>query len=118
MTWARITGLVGALAVGAGAFGAHGLRDLVTPERLQTWQTAAQYHLVHAVVLLVLVARAEPARLAASFILAGVLLFSGSLYALVAFDQPWLGAITPLGGVSFIIGWILGGWALRPPRQV
>lgn len=117
MSWVRLAGLLGAFAVAAGAFGAHGLRDVVPPERLQTWNTAAHYHLVHAGLLLLLATRREPPRAAMFAVLAGILLFSGSLYLLVGLDQPWLGMITPLGGVSFIVGWILAGRTLRPPRH-
>ena len=99
----------GAVAVAVGAFGAHALREAVTPDRLGTWQTGASYHLAHAVVgaLAAVVGRESRwARRAASLFLAGTLLFSGSLYALVLLDAAWLGAVTPLGGVAFIAGWI------------
>ena len=99
--------LSGAVAVAAGAFGAHALRDIVTEARLETWQTAASYGLAHAVVAAF--AASRPARWsqrAAALFLAGTLLFSGSLYALVLLDLPWLGAVTPLGGVAFIAGWL------------
>ncbi len=112
-----IAGLVGATAVAMGAFGAHGLRGLVTPRSLEVWNTAARYHLVHAVVLLVLVvvaARGTGRWPTAAFTLicVGIALFSGSLYAMVLSDQRWLGAITPLGGLCLIGGWILAGIAI------
>lgn len=112
----RVVAVLGALAVAAGAFGAHALRDAVTPERLATWQTGASYHLVHAVVLLVLASRPAPRRLPFALLATGVVLFSGSLYALVLLDAPRLGMITPLGGVAFIAGWLslLGGVETRP----
>ena len=100
--------LSGAVAVAVGAFGAHGLRDMVTPERLATWQTGASYHLAHAVVgaLAATLGRTSRwARRAAGLFLAGTLLFSGSLYALVLLDAAWLGAVAPLGGAAFIAGW-------------
>lgn len=100
-----LVGILGALAVAAGAFGAHGLEGHVTPERLTTWKTAANYHLIHSVVLFVLAGRpAHPWSF--RLFVAGILLFSGSLYLLVLLDLPWLGAVTPLGGVSFILGWL------------
>jgi uncharacterized membrane protein YgdD (TMEM256/DUF423 family) len=102
----RLAAVLGALAVAAGAFGAHGLKDHVTAERLATWHTASTYHLVHAVVLLALALAPTPRRLSAGLFTAGIFLFSGSLYALVLLDQPMLGAITPLGGLAFIAGWL------------
>lgn len=101
-----IAGFVGALGVAAGAFGAHALRGVVTPERMDTWHTASSYHLVHAVVLLVLALSAAERRATFGLFTAGILLFSGSLYALVLLDLPVLGAVTPLGGVAFILGWL------------
>lgn len=101
----------GAIAVATGAFGAHGLVSLVTPERLATFRTGASYHLAHAlaVVLAALVAAHVPGRAvraAGWLFIAGTVLFSGSLYALVLLDLPVLGAVTPLGGVAFIAGWL------------
>ena len=98
--------------VGAGAFGAHGLRAHVAPDMLAVWQTAVLYQMVHGLGLLA-VAAIRPrlhARLASAsvmFLLAGVALFSGSLYALVLTGTRGLGAITPIGGVCFMIGWVL-----------
>jgi uncharacterized membrane protein YgdD (TMEM256/DUF423 family) len=108
----------GAVAVAAGAFGAHALREAVPPERLATWATAAHYGLAHALALILtgLVAGRQPARpvrAAGWLFLAGIVLFSGSLYALVLLEAPLLGAITPFGGVAFIAGWLLlgmGAW--------
>jgi uncharacterized membrane protein YgdD (TMEM256/DUF423 family) len=102
----RVAGILGALAVAMGAFGAHGLRARVPPERLDTWETAASYHLLHAVVLLVLAYAPTPRRLSFALFTMGILIFSGSLYSLVLLDLPWLGAVTPLGGVAFILGWL------------
>ena len=114
--------VLAAVAVAAGAFGAHALREAVEPERLATWQTAAQYGLAHALaaVLAGLFAHAGVPRaaLAGGLFVAGSLLFSGSLYALVLFDMPALGAVTPLGGVAFIAGWlVLAGGAWTGPSQ-
>lgn len=102
----RVAAVLGALAVAAGAFGAHALRDHVPAARLETWHTAASYHLVHAVVLLVLATASRARPLSFGLFATGILVFSGSLYALVLLDLPWLGAVTPLGGVAFILGWL------------
>ena len=104
--WWQAAGIAGALAVALGAFGAHGLEDKVTPERLATWETAARYHLVHAVALGLVAAHPAAPRWAGVCFLVGILLFSGSLYTLVLTDKGWLGAVAPLGGLSFIAGWI------------
>jgi uncharacterized membrane protein YgdD (TMEM256/DUF423 family) len=104
-------GLLGATGVAAGAFGAHALDGRVTPARIAVWETAARYHLIHAVVLLVLLAHPSvwPFRLLA----AGTLVFATSLYLLVLLDLPVLGAVTPVGGVLLIAGWVTLAAALR-----
>lgn len=107
VTWAAVSG---AVAVALGAFGAHGLQDAVSPDRLATWRTSASYHLAHAVAaaLAGAVATIRPsgaARWAATLFLLGTVLFSGSLYALVLLDAPVLGTVAPLGGLAFIVGW-------------
>ena len=105
---------LGALAVAAGAFGAHLLAGHVPADRVEVWQTAARYHLVHAVVLLVLADR--PGRWAYRLVAAGTVVFAGSLYALVLLDLPVLGAVTPVGGALLIAGWTtLAVTALRAP---
>jgi len=114
--------LVAGLAVAAGAFGAHGLRSLVTPERLATWTTGAHYALAHglATVLAGLLVALGVCRatLAGWLFVAGTALFSGSLAALVLLDLPALGAITPLGGVAFLAGWaVLATGALSRAGQ-
>mgnify|MGYP002625393862 FL=1 len=102
--------LSAAMAVAAGAFGAHALRDLVPEQRLDAWETAARYQLVHAIAVFLTarwVARAVPgARLAAWLFVVGTVLFAGSLYLLVLLDMPWLGAVTPFGGAALIAGWL------------
>ncbi len=107
--WLTIAALCGALAVIAGAFGAHGLQARATPEQLSAWVTASQYHLLHSVVLLALALYARTAQrsvdLQAGLILAGTVLFAGSIYLLVLTGQRWLGPITPLGGLLLIGGW-------------
>jgi len=99
-----------AIAVAAGAFGAHALAERVTPERLQTFETAVRYQMYHALALLACGLLGEAWRrsldVAAWLFTAGILIFSGSLYLLVLTDTAWLGAITPIGGVAFISGWI------------
>lgn len=103
------------LAVALGAFGAHGLEGQVTADRLQTFETAARYQMYHALALLAVgwIASQGPhatVRVAGWCFVAGTVLFSGSLYLLVLTDTGWLGAITPLGGVAFITGWVLLAW--------
>lgn len=102
----RVSAVVGFLAVALGAFGAHGLKDLLARhETTATWETAVLYHLVHAAVLLGL-ALATPWRRGPWWcLLLGIVVFSGSLYVLSITGVKWLGAITPLGGVSFLVGW-------------
>ena len=108
-------GLLGFLGVALGAFGAHGLKaTLEARGAAGTWQTAVLYHLVHAVALLALAAwgKAHAAASAAAgwSWLTGIVLFSGSLYWLALGGPKFLGPVTPLGGVAFLIGWALVGW--------
>jgi uncharacterized membrane protein YgdD (TMEM256/DUF423 family) len=100
-------GLLGFTGVALGAFGAHGLRDLLEPAgRLETWKTAVSYQLLHAVALLALANWADPvARKIGWCWIAGVLLFSGSLYGLALGGPKILGPLTPLGGLAFLVGW-------------
>jgi uncharacterized membrane protein YgdD (TMEM256/DUF423 family) len=103
--------LAAMLAVILGAFGAHALRAKLAPELLAIYQTAVQYHFWHALGLLLIgvVAIHMPTSLALKWagwmMLAGIVLFSGSLYVLALSGARWLGAITPLGGVAFILSW-------------
>ena len=102
----KITAAIGALAVALGAFGAHGLEDLLTRTgRVETWKTAALYHLLHSVVLLVLLHLPKWRPLSWMLFAAGITVFSGSLYLLCLTDTGWLGAVTPIGGLLFIAGW-------------
>lgn len=103
-TWWTVGCLSGASAVAFGAFGAHALAGSVEPKLLKTWETGAQYHLAHS--LAVLVAAQSNRGLAAGLFTAGITLFSGSLYALVLTGQRKIGAITPVGGLLMIAGWI------------
>ncbi|SMO63801.1 DUF423 domain-containing protein [Gracilimonas mengyeensis] len=106
-----IATLLLAIAVAAGAFGAHALKNTLTPERLDTWETAVQYHAWHALglILVALIGAYFQVNIMwpASLLLAGILIFSGSLYTLCLSGIGWLGAITPIGGVAFIAGWIV-----------
>jgi uncharacterized membrane protein YgdD (TMEM256/DUF423 family) len=103
----RIAAVFGFLAVALGAFGAHGLKPtLAANGTLATWDTGALYHLVHAVVLIVLAQRAPLPRVAFALIAAGIVIFSGSLYVLAITNIKWLGAIAPLGGTCLLAGWL------------
>jgi uncharacterized membrane protein YgdD (TMEM256/DUF423 family) len=114
--WWRIAGVVGALGVGLGAFGAHGLQRVITdPHRLEVWQTAARYHQLHALALLAVAAHPRSPAPAGWLFVAGVTLFSGSLYALTLTDLSILGAITPFGGVCLILGWLTLGLSKHVP---
>jgi|SRR5438105_11562426 len=109
-----IGALSGCIAVGAGAFGAHALRDRLSADMLQVFQTAVTYQMYHALALIgvgILLARfsidGSPWLTAAGWLfVAGSILFSGSLYALALSGTSWLGAITPLGGLAFLLGWL------------
>ncbi len=107
----RLGGLSGFLGVAAGAFGAHALRGRLQPDLLQVFDTAARYQLIHAVALvasaLLLDRRSSATARAAGWLFAvGTLLFSGSLYGLALSGWRALGAITPLGGLCFLAGWL------------
>ncbi|MFV0282600.1 MAG: DUF423 domain-containing protein [Castellaniella sp.] len=108
--------LILALGVAAGAFGAHGLKRLVTPDQLEVWRTAAHYQMIHGIGLLLIAAlwprlAAAPGALAGGLMLAGLVIFSGSLYALVLTGVRALGAITPVGGLLMIFSWLTLAWA-------
>eukprot|EP00695_Tsukubamonas_globosa_P000074 TRINITY_DN1059_c0_g1_i1.p2 TRINITY_DN1059_c0_g1~~TRINITY_DN1059_c0_g1_i1.p2 ORF type:complete len:140 (-),score=44.88 TRINITY_DN1059_c0_g1_i1:48-410(-) len=105
--WWKIGAISGALAVGLGAFGAHGLQKKVKdPKMLQNWNTAAHYHLVHSLAIMLVPFARRNMGLAGTLLTAGVTVFSGSLYAMVLTDQRKLGAVTPIGGVAMIGGWL------------
>ena len=113
--WGALFGLSGVMI---GAFGAHGLKALLTADQLAIYHTGVDYQFVHALALLLLGALAHHQspkawQVAAILFIAGVFIFSGSLYLLVLTDIAWLGAITPIGGVSFIAGWAALLWGLR-----
>lgn len=118
MSTARIAGFAGLTAVALGAFGAHALKERLAATGMgEVWHTAVLYHLVHAVALLALSFAPQPlskARRVARFSWTlGLVLFSGSLYLLALGAPRWTGAITPLGGLTFLTGWtavIISGW--------
>jgi len=104
------------IGVALGAFGAHGVEGRVSPERVETFRTGVEYQMYHALALLVVGWAAAqgwgpPLHWAGYCFAAGIVIFSGSLYLLVLTDTGWLGAITPIGGVAFIVGWGLLAWA-------
>ncbi len=113
--YAHIAAAFGFLAVLLGAFGAHGLKDLLAQNGTAAiWDKAVFYHFIHAVMLFMLAQMKKFPAVAWWSFLAGILVFSGSLYLLAATNARWLGAITPVGGISFIIGW---GCLMIQPQQ-
>ena len=112
----RLSALMGLLAVALGAFGAHSIKALLVQNgTADIWEKATFYHFIHAVMLFVLAER-KPFQAGPWWcFLVGIFFFSGSLYLLAATNILWLGAITPIGGVSFLIGW---GWLLVKPLRV
>lgn len=103
----RVAALLGFLGVALGAFGAHALKERLTPEGAEWWKTATLYHLVHAATALATGGEGGRASAATWCFAAGVALFSGSLYAMALTDVRWLGAVTPVGGVALLAGWLL-----------
>jgi uncharacterized membrane protein YgdD (TMEM256/DUF423 family) len=119
--WFVIGAIAGASGVALGAFGAHGLKARVGPDLLEIWETAARYQVLHALALLATAWASERwpggASTAAGWLfLLGIVVFSGSLYTLVLSGVRALGAVTPLGGLCFIAGWLalaLAAWRGR-----
>ena len=127
-----VLAILGASAVGLGAFGAHALRGALSPAQMEIWHTAVQYHFWHTLAFalavmmrsasverrgqderfLILAIRMSAETTASWLFAVGVVLFCGSLYALALGAPGWTGAITPLGGVCFILGWIALGLAM------
>jgi uncharacterized membrane protein YgdD (TMEM256/DUF423 family) len=101
------------LAVALGAVGAHGLRHTLSADALTVYETAVQYHLIHAIglVLIGIIGHWQPnsiyLRVAGGLLLAGILGFSGSLYVMSITEARWLGWITPFGGAAFLLGWLI-----------
>lgn len=125
--WLGIASINLAFAVGFGAFGAHGLKKIVTPEQLAWWQTGVLYWFFHslgllAIGVLIFICNKNNLRdqknspffkklhLSALLLQLGVLIFSGSLFALTLNAPRWLGAITPIGGILMIVGWLSLAW--------
>ena len=109
------------VGVAAGAFGAHALKGIVPPELLVAYETGVRYHLLHALGLLTLglAAAIRPEgrwALPTWLFIAGTALFSGSLYLLALTGIGWLGAVTPLGGLCFLAGWLAAAFGWRGPR--
>lgn len=117
-TFAALGALFAGLAVAAGAFGAHGLKARLAPDLLEVFETAARYQMYHALGLLAVAWAAarwpQPAVTAAGWcFVAGIVVFCGSLYVLSLTGTRWLGGITPLGGLAFMVGWLalaLAAW--------
>jgi uncharacterized membrane protein YgdD (TMEM256/DUF423 family) len=119
MNWSAIAAVFLALAVGMGAFGAHGLKARLDAYHLDIYRTAVLYHFLHALGMLIVATlprtgtlSAESANSVCWLLAAGILIFSGSLYLLAVTGVTVLGAITPFGGVAFILGWLLLAWKL------
>ncbi|AYV55934.1 DUF423 domain-containing protein [Leptospira kmetyi] len=111
-----LSSLSGFLGVALGAFGAHALKTVITPDLLAVYETGNRYHLIHSILPLILaltgfVNRNKAAWISSILFLAGILIFSGSLYVLAITGIRILGAITPIGGVSFLIAWALLGFS-------
>jgi len=119
--WLLLAALAGFTGVALGAFAAHGLKHQISPEYLAVFQTGSHYQLIHALALfgVGLLALQRPGRLvnlAGGLFVAGILLFSGSLYLLTLSGVRGLGMVTPFGGVAFLLGWLslgLVAWRLK-----
>lgn len=120
--WLFLAAVNGLLAVAGGAFAAHALQHRLDGRALQVFETGARYQMYHALAmglaaLAIREAATRPAQIAAALFLAGILLFSGSLYLLALTGVRGLGAVAPFGGLAFLLGWFSLGWAaLRLPR--
>jgi uncharacterized membrane protein YgdD (TMEM256/DUF423 family) len=118
-----VAALLAGLAVATGAFASHALKERLTERALEIFETAARYQMYHALALFLvalLLSRAETIaptlNIAGYAFIAGITLFSGSLYALSLTDTKWLGAITPLGGLAFLVGWgcvAIAAWSFK-----
>lgn len=118
MNLGLVAGILGALAVAAGAFGAHALRERLDAASLATFETGARYQLLHALAAVGAALRAaagggSAARRAGWLFVAGSVVFAGTLYGLALGGPRWLGAITPLGGLALISGWLALAWSFR-----
>ena len=120
MNWSMTGAILLALAVILGAFGAHGLRGRLDDYSMSVYEKAVFYHFIHALGILMvsILPRTgtfpeSSAATVCAILLAGIVIFSGSLYLLAVTGNRMLGAITPIGGVAFIVGWLLLAWHLR-----
>ncbi len=113
MNWSAVGAVTLALAVVSGAFGAHGLRSRLDEYSLGIYEKAVFYHFIHAIGLLITPLLIKDPSRVCWLLTIGILLFSGSLYALAISGVRTLGAITPLGGLAFIAAWALLAWELR-----
>lgn len=109
--WLSVAALNGAFAVAAGAFAAHGLKATLSTEMLEVFKTGAQYQLAHALAMGLGVQAGAKAKASLWLFLIGIVLFSGSLYALALSGIKPIGFITPFGGVAFLAGWLWLAWA-------
>jgi uncharacterized membrane protein YgdD (TMEM256/DUF423 family) len=119
-THALLVGIAGASAVALGAFGAHALRGVVDDHGLEIWHTGVEYHFWHALALFAAVIGLPPGRaksVAMTLFALGIVLFSGSLYALALGAPRLVGLVTPVGGVAFIVGWVAVGLSLRAEHR-
>jgi uncharacterized membrane protein YgdD (TMEM256/DUF423 family) len=123
MNWSAAGAIMLALAVVLGAFGAHGLRNRLDAYSMSVYEKAVFYHFIHALGLLIVSSLSRIGALdslmggwVCGLLLAGIVIFSGSLYALAVTGMRLLGAITPIGGLSFIAAWLLLAWALFRER--
>ena len=119
--WGVVAAALAALAVMAGALGAHALKSSFTPAGLSAFETAVRYQLFHALALLVIASLLERPHHAAVagaawIMLIGILFFSGSLYLLTLTPMRWPGPFTPVGGLCLMIGWLALAWGLWPRR--
>jgi len=115
--FARAAALLGLVGVALGAFGAHVVAKRVSPALLDIYRTAVLYHLVHAIAMLLAATAGIPVRrrhLACALFAGGIGIFSGSLYLMVATGARWLGAVTPVGGIAFLAGWLVLALGLAP----
>jgi uncharacterized membrane protein YgdD (TMEM256/DUF423 family) len=113
--WIALGALNAAIAIAAGAFAAHGLRERIDARALEVFETGARYHMYHAFAIIVVgllaAGSTRGAAVAGWWFQTGIVLFSGSLYALALTGVKGLGAVTPLGGVAFIVGWLWLAWS-------
>jgi uncharacterized membrane protein YgdD (TMEM256/DUF423 family) len=110
--------LMAFLGVAAGAFGAHALRDQLGPDRMAIYQTGVQYHLLHAVAMVAIASQDRVKSSTAGILFfVGILIFSGSLYTLAITGTTWWGAVTPFGGIAFLVGWAMLAWNALSSKQ-